>query len=43
MIHAFRYVFGAAAAMMACAMLCMITMEERQLAGPAKQPVALSE
>jgi EmrB/QacA subfamily drug resistance transporter len=43
MIHAFRYVFGAAAAMMACAMLCMITMEERRLAGPAKQPVALSE
>src|SRR5215475_4899911 len=39
MIHAFRYVFGAAAAMMACAMLCMITMEERKLAGPAKPPV----
>src|SRR5690348_6024924 len=43
MIHAFRYVFGAAAVMMACAMLCMITMEERQLAGPAKQPVAIAE
>jgi len=44
MIHAFRYVFGAAAVMMTCAMLCMITMEERQLAGPAKQqPVAISE
>ena len=44
MIHAFRYVFGAAAAMMGCAMLCMITMEERQLAGPAKQqPVAIAE
>src|SRR6201999_2412262 len=44
MIHAFRYVFGAAAALMTCAMLCMITMEERQLAGPAReQPVALSE
>jgi EmrB/QacA subfamily drug resistance transporter len=43
MIHAFRYVFGAAAAMMACAMLCMITMEERQLAGPAQRPVEMAE
>jgi EmrB/QacA subfamily drug resistance transporter len=43
MIHAFRYVFGAAAAMMTCAMLCMITMEERQLAGPAQRPVEMAE
>src|SRR5712671_1088911 len=34
MIAAFRYVFGAAAAMMACAALCMILMEEKPLAGP---------
>ena len=36
MITAFRYVFGAAAAMMACAALCMIAMEERPLAGPPR-------
>jgi MFS family permease len=36
MITAFRYVFGAAAAMMACAALCMIAMEERPLAGPSR-------
>ena len=36
MIVAFRYVFGAAAAMLACASLCMILMEEKPLAGPAK-------
>jgi EmrB/QacA subfamily drug resistance transporter len=36
MITAFRYVFGAAAAMMACATLCMVMMEERPLAGPAR-------
>src|SRR6266436_1882386 len=35
MIAAFRYVFGAAAAMLACAALCMILMEEKPLAGPA--------
>src|SRR3954465_15363545 len=35
MITAFHYVFGAAAALMAGAMLCMIAMEERPLAGPA--------
>ena len=34
MITAFRYVFGAAAALMAGATLCMILMEERPLAGP---------
>jgi EmrB/QacA subfamily drug resistance transporter len=37
MITAFRYVFGAAAALMACAALCMITMEERPLAGPSRK------
>ena len=35
MIAAFRYVFGAAAALMAGALLSMILMEERTLAGPA--------
>jgi len=34
MVTAFRYVFGAAAALLACASLCMIVMEERPLAGP---------
>jgi EmrB/QacA subfamily drug resistance transporter len=43
MIAAFRYVFGAAAAMMTCAMLCMIVMEERPLAGPAKPPAEMVE
>jgi EmrB/QacA subfamily drug resistance transporter len=38
MIAAFRYVFGAAAALLACAAVCMIAMEERPLAGPAKPP-----
>ena len=42
MIAAFRYVFGAAAALMACAALCMIVMEERPLAGPVT-PVELAE
>src|SRR6202035_3452716 len=36
MIIAFRYVFGAATAMIACAALCMILMEEKPLAGPPK-------
>jgi EmrB/QacA subfamily drug resistance transporter len=36
MIAAFRYVFGAAAALMAGALLSMIVMEERTLAGPAR-------
>jgi EmrB/QacA subfamily drug resistance transporter len=35
MVTAFRYVFGAAAALLAGASLCMILMEERPLAGPA--------
>jgi hypothetical protein len=34
MRHAFRYVFGAATALMATAALCLIMMEERPLAGP---------
>ncbi|WP_027550488.1 MDR family MFS transporter [Bradyrhizobium sp. Cp5.3] len=38
MMVAFRYVFGAAAAMMATAALCLILMEERPLAGPATAP-----
>jgi EmrB/QacA subfamily drug resistance transporter len=42
MITAFRYVFGAAAALMACATLCMIIMEERPLAGPSR-PVEMAE
>jgi len=43
MIHAFRYVFGAAAALMSCALLCMITMEERPLAGPTTRAVEMAE
>jgi EmrB/QacA subfamily drug resistance transporter len=39
MIAAFRYVFGAAAAMMVAASISMILMEERPLAGPAQQAV----
>jgi EmrB/QacA subfamily drug resistance transporter len=42
MIAAFRYVFAAAAALLACAALCMMVMEERPLAGPAK-PVGMVE
>ena len=42
MIVAFRYVFGAATAMIACAALCMILMEEKPLAGPPK-PVEMVE
>jgi len=42
MIAAFRYVFGAAAALMGCATLCMIIMDERPLAGPSR-PVELAE
>jgi EmrB/QacA subfamily drug resistance transporter len=42
MITAFRYVFGAAAAMLAGAALCMVAMEERSLAGPAA-PVEMAE
>jgi hypothetical protein len=42
MVTSFRYVFGAAAAMMAGAALCMTIMEERTLAGPSR-PVDLTE
>jgi EmrB/QacA subfamily drug resistance transporter len=41
MVHAFRFVFGAATAMLACASVCMILMEERPLAGPAARPTAV--
>jgi EmrB/QacA subfamily drug resistance transporter len=42
MIHAFRYVFAAAAAMMVGGSWLMLLMEERPLAGPAR-PVELGE
>jgi EmrB/QacA subfamily drug resistance transporter len=42
MIVAFRYVFAAASALIACASLCMMLMEERPLAGPAT-PVEMAE
>ncbi len=44
MRHAFRYVFGAATALMTTAALCLIAMEERPLAGPStSQPVEMAE
>jgi EmrB/QacA subfamily drug resistance transporter len=42
MIVAFSYVFGAAAALLALACLCMVLMEERPLAGPAT-PAEMAE
>jgi EmrB/QacA subfamily drug resistance transporter len=42
MIAAFRYVFAAAAALMAFGSLCMVLMEEKPLAGPAT-PAAMAE
>ena len=42
MVTAFRYVFGAAAALLAGAALCMMLMEERPLTGP-KTPVEMAE
>ncbi|NVN87039.1 MAG: MFS transporter [Rhodopseudomonas sp.] len=42
LIAAFRYVFAAAAAMLAAAAICVVTMEERPLAGP-KLPAELAE
>ncbi len=42
MIAAFRYVFAAAAALLACASLCNVLMEEKPLAGPAT-PVEIAE
>ena len=43
MITAFRYVFGAATALMLGAVLCLIIMEERPLAGPATPPAEMAE
>jgi EmrB/QacA subfamily drug resistance transporter len=42
MVAAFRYVFGAAAALMVAASLCMVLMEEKPLAGPP-EPVDMAE
>jgi EmrB/QacA subfamily drug resistance transporter len=42
MVTAFRYVFGAAGGLMVVAAICMIAMEERQLAGPSR-PVEMAE
>jgi EmrB/QacA subfamily drug resistance transporter len=42
MITAFHYVFGAATALLACAALCIILMEERPLAGPST-PAEIAE
>jgi hypothetical protein len=42
-VVAFRYVFAAAAALMAGAMLLMLLMEEKPLAGPASVPVKMAE
>jgi len=42
MIAAFRYVFGAAAILLAASSLCNSLMEERPLAGPAT-PVEMAE
>ena len=43
MVVAFRYVFAAAAALLAVAALCMALMEERPLAGPAKPSMDVAE
>jgi EmrB/QacA subfamily drug resistance transporter len=43
MVTAFRYVFGAAAALMATATLLMVLMEEKPLAGPATVPAEMAE
>jgi MFS family permease len=43
MIVAFSYVFGAAAALMTGALICMLLMEERPLAGPSSKSVELAE
>jgi hypothetical protein len=42
MVAAFHYVFGAAAALLACAALSIILMEERPLAGRST-PVEMTE
>ncbi|CAN5414438.1 MDR family MFS transporter [soil metagenome] len=41
MVHAFRYVFEAAAALLALAATFLVVMEERQLAGPGKAAATL--
>ena len=43
MVTAFRYVFAAAAALMATATLLMVLMEEKPLAGPASVPAEMAE
>ena len=43
MVAAFRYVFAAAAALMAGATLLMMLMEEKPLAGPASVPAEMAE
>jgi EmrB/QacA subfamily drug resistance transporter len=43
MVTAFRYVFGAAAALMAGAVVCMVLMEERPLAGPSSRRIERAE
>ncbi len=43
MVAAFRYVFAAAAALMAGASVLMMLMEERPLAGPATVPAEMAE
>src|SRR3954468_20119740 len=43
MVAAFRYVFAAAAALMAGATLLMLLMEEKPLAGPASVPAEMAE
>jgi hypothetical protein len=42
MVAAFHYVFGAAVVLMVGASLCMILMEEKPLAGPAR-PIEMAE
>ncbi|WP_031336085.1 MFS transporter, partial [Rhodopseudomonas sp. B29] len=43
MVATFRYVFGAAAVMLAAAALCLVKMEERKLAGPERPSLAMAE
>ncbi len=42
MIIAFRYVVAAASLLLAIGSVSIVVMEERPLAGPAKQPVAMA-
>lgn len=43
MVATFRYVFGAAAVMLAAAALCLVKMEERKLAGPERPALAMAD